>query len=140
MPSLPVVCEFNLAFSVGTADRQSNMQMNKPVWIVEDKALKESEEGRKKLQQVADDHDKPNTASRLTIVHGGDFDKVTMHTAVPTVYRHPCKSVCCKTKCTGGVKHNCNCNQEHWQLQAPARLPLPQSKFGNFIISQCSSQ
>ncbi|KAL3139352.1 Cu-binding protein [Trebouxia sp. C0009 RCD-2024] len=57
-------------------DRQSNMQMNKPVWIVEDKALKESEEGRKKLQQVADDHDKPNTASRLTIVHGGDFDKI----------------------------------------------------------------
>lgn len=78
-----VIHEFNIAFSLGTADRQSNMQMNKPVWIVEDKALKESEEGRKKLQQVADDHDKPNTASRLTIVHGGDFDKVTIHTAFP---------------------------------------------------------
>lgn len=55
------------------------MHMNQPVWIVEDKALKDSEEGRKKLQQVADDHSKAKSSSRLTIVHGGDFDKVRVH-------------------------------------------------------------
>ena len=53
--------------------------MNQPVWIVEDKTLKDSEEGRKKLQQVADDHSKAKSSSRLTIVHGGDFDKVGLH-------------------------------------------------------------
>ena len=54
------------------------MHMNQPVWIVEDKTLKESEEGRKKLQQVADDHSKAKSSSRLTIVHGDDFSKVTV--------------------------------------------------------------
>lgn len=53
------------------------MHMNQPVWIVEDKALKDSEEGRKQLQQVADDHSKAKSSSRLTIVHGGDFNKVS---------------------------------------------------------------
>lgn len=52
------------------------MHMNQPVWVVEDRELKNSEEGRKKLQQVADDHAKAKSSSRLTIVHGEDFDKV----------------------------------------------------------------
>lgn len=71
---------------VHVADRQTNMHMNQPVWIVEDKALKDSEEGRKKLQQVADDHSKAKSSSRLTIVHGGDFDKVGIH--VYSVFCH----------------------------------------------------
>ena len=54
------------------------MHMNQPVWIVEDRALKDSEEGRKQLQQVADDHSKAKSSSRLTIVHGADFNKVTI--------------------------------------------------------------
>lgn len=58
------------------------MHMNQPVWIVEDKALKDSEEGRKKLQEVADDHSKAKSSSRLTIVHGADFDKVTVQSVL----------------------------------------------------------
>ena len=56
------------------ADRQTNMQMNQPVWFVEDKKLVSSEEGKKKLQELADPHSQ--SSQRLTIVHGGDFDKV----------------------------------------------------------------
>lgn len=85
-PHFLCVCHFVtclLSSLVHVADRQTNMHMNQPVWIVEDKALKNSEEGRKKLQQVADDHSKAKSSSRLTIVHGGDFDKVGVH-----VYTH----------------------------------------------------
>lgn len=81
------------------------MQMNKPVWIVEDKALKDSEEGRKKLQQVADDHDKPNTASRLTIVHGEDFDKVIL------------PDIACVIACYR-PSMNISRDKVHWQFQA----------------------
>ena len=90
------------------------MQMNKPVWIVEDKALKDSEEGRKKLQQVADDHDKPNTASRLTIVHGEDFDKViaqrSCNRAVPLLQ--------CESWAMCSVRHMPTAN---WQLHTQHR-------------------
>lgn len=55
-------------------DRQTNMQMNQPVWFVEDSKLMASDEGKKKLQEVADANSK--SSSRLTILHGGDFDKV----------------------------------------------------------------
>ena len=46
------------------------MQMNKPVWIVEDTELIKSPEGRRKLQDTANDH------KRLLIIHGADFGKV----------------------------------------------------------------
>lgn len=55
-------------------DRQTNMQMNQPVWFVEDRKLMKNEEGKKKLQEVADANSK--SSSRLTIVHGADFDKI----------------------------------------------------------------
>ena len=55
------------------ADRQTNMQMNQPVWFVEDRKLMTNDEGKKKLQEVADANSK--SQSRLTIVHGADFDK-----------------------------------------------------------------
>jgi len=47
------------------ADRQTNMQMNQPVWFVEDKQLMSNEEGKKKLQEVADANSK--SQQRLTI-------------------------------------------------------------------------
>lgn len=56
------------------ADRQCNMQMNKPLWIVEDTELMKSPEGRRKLQDAANDH------VRLQIIHGADFGKVSMLT------------------------------------------------------------
>ena len=46
------------------------MQMNKPIWIVEDTELIKSPEGRRKLQDTANDH------KRLLIIHGADFGKV----------------------------------------------------------------
>lgn len=46
------------------------MQMNKPIWIVEDTELMKSAEGRRKLQDTADGH------KRLLILHGQDFGKV----------------------------------------------------------------
>lgn len=49
------------------------MQMNQPVWFVEDRKLMTNDEGKKKLQEVADANSK--SQSRLTIVHGADFDK-----------------------------------------------------------------
>jgi len=57
------------------ADRQTNMQMNQPVWFVEDKQLMSNEEGKKKLQEVADANSK--SQQRLTIAHGSDFDKAS---------------------------------------------------------------
>ena len=51
------------------------MQMNQPVWFVEDSKLMASDEGKKKLQEVADANSK--SSSRLTILHGGDFDKAS---------------------------------------------------------------
>lgn len=57
------------------ADRQTNMQMNQPVWFVEDRKLMSNEEGKKKLQEVADANSK--SQQRLTIVHGSDFDKAS---------------------------------------------------------------
>lgn len=59
---------------VAEQDRQTNMQMNQPVWFVEDRKLMTNDEGKKKLQEVADANSK--SQSRLTIVHGADFDKV----------------------------------------------------------------
>lgn len=55
------------------ADRQTNMQMNQPIWFVEDRKLMTNDEGKKKLQEVADANSK--SQSRLTIVHGAEFDK-----------------------------------------------------------------
>ena len=52
------------------------MHMNQPVWIVEDRELKNSEKGLKKLEEVVADHSKAKSSSRLTIVHGEDFEKV----------------------------------------------------------------
>lgn len=46
------------------------MQMNKPIWIVEDTELMKSPEGRRKLQDTVDGH------KRLLILHGPDFGKV----------------------------------------------------------------
>jgi hypothetical protein len=57
------------------ADRQTNMQMNQPVWFVEDRKLMSNEEGKKKLQEVADANSK--SQQRLTIAHGSDFDKAS---------------------------------------------------------------
>ena len=51
------------------------MQMNQPVWFVEDRKLMSNEEGKKKLQEVADANSK--SQQRLTIVHGSDFDKAS---------------------------------------------------------------
>ena len=61
----------NLMVLLCTADRQSNMQMNKPIWVVEDRELMKSPEGRRKLQDTANDH------KRLLVIHGADFDKVS---------------------------------------------------------------
>ena len=65
---------FGLDQTVWHADRQCNMQMNKPLWIVEDTELIKSPEGRRKLQDVANDH------VRLQVIHGADFGKVGMLT------------------------------------------------------------
>lgn len=51
------------------------MQMNQPVWFVEDRKLMTNEEGKKKLQEVADANSK--SQQRLTIVHGSDFNKAS---------------------------------------------------------------
>ena len=60
------------------ADKQCNMQMNKPVWVVEDAELIKSPEGRQKLQDTVTDN------TRLNIFHGADFGKVSP--------RQPCPS------------------------------------------------
>ena len=52
------------------------MQMNQPVWFVEDSKLMSTDEGKKKFQEVADANSK--SSSRLTILHGGDFDKASI--------------------------------------------------------------
>lgn len=52
------------------------MQMNQPVWFIEDSKLMTNDEGKKKVQEVADANSK--SSSRLTIVHGADFDKVSL--------------------------------------------------------------
>ena len=59
------------------------MQMNQPVWFVEDKQLMSNEEGKKKLQEVADANSK--SQQRLTIAHGSDFDKASRHVCLPSV-------------------------------------------------------
>ncbi|KAL0042838.1 hypothetical protein WJX79_001182 [Trebouxia sp. C0005] len=59
---------------IAEQDRQTNMQMNQPVWFVEDRKLMTNEEGKKKLQEVADANSK--SQQRLTIVHGSDFNKI----------------------------------------------------------------
>ncbi|KAA6421823.1 MAG: SCO1 mitochondrial [Trebouxia sp. A1-2] len=51
---------------IAEQDRQTNMQMNQPVWFVEDRKLMTNEEGKKKLQEVADANSK--SQQRLTII------------------------------------------------------------------------